>query len=103
MSLGSAWDGGKVALPLLSYVNGKPFGCPNTGEEMTFEFPRLIAHAAKTRRLGPGTVVGSGTVSNKDAGGGPGRPVADGGRGYSCIAEQRMVETSYPAQPKPRS
>lgn len=91
--LGTAWDGGKVKLPLLSYINGKPFGCPNAGEEMTFEFPRLIAHAAKTRRLGPGTVIGSGTVSNKDPAGGPGKPVAEGGRGYSCIAEQRMVET----------
>lgn len=98
--LGAGWDGGKVNFPLLSYLNGKPFGAPHAGEEMTFEFPRLIAHAAKTRRLGPGTIIGSGTVSNKDAGGGPGRPMAEGGRGYSCIAEQRVVETLLAGQPK---
>ena len=60
---------------------------------MTFDFGTLIAHLAKTRSLGAGTIVGSGTVSNRDADGGPGRPVADGGLGYSCIAEVRMVET----------
>src|SRR3546814_2346688 len=60
---------------------------------MTFDFPALIAHAARTRRLGAGSVIGSGTVSNRDAEGGPGRPIAEGGRGYSCIAEQRTVET----------
>ncbi|MGL4495737.1 MAG: fumarylacetoacetate hydrolase family protein [Beijerinckiaceae bacterium] len=98
--LGNAWDGGKVSLPLLSYINSKPFGAPHAGEEMTFEFPRLIAHAAKTRRLGAGTIIGSGTVSNKDSSGGPGRPVAEGGRGYSCIAEQRMVETIVGGAPK---
>jgi fumarylacetoacetate (FAA) hydrolase len=91
--LGHAFDGGKVALPLLSYLNGAPFGKPNAGVDMTFDFPTLIAHAAKTRPLSAGTIVGSGTVSNKDADGGPGRPVAEGGLGYSCIAEQRMVET----------
>lgn len=91
--LGSAWDGGKVRLPLLSYVNGKPFGKPNAGVDMTFDFPRLIAHAARTRPLSAGTIVGSGTVSNRDADGGPGRPVWDGGLGYSCIAEIRTVET----------
>ncbi|GGK42964.1 fumarylacetoacetate hydrolase family protein [Salinarimonas ramus] len=91
--LGAAWDGGKVTLPLLSFVDGKPFGRPNAGVDMTFDFPRLIAHAARTRPLCAGTIVGSGTVSNKDADGGPGRPVAEGGLGYSCIAETRMVET----------
>jgi fumarylacetoacetate (FAA) hydrolase len=60
---------------------------------MTFDFPALIAHAARTRSLGAGTIIGSGTVSNKDEGGGPGRPIAGGGLGYSCIAEQRTVET----------
>ena len=60
---------------------------------MTFDFGTLIAHAARTRSLVAGTIVGSGTVSNRDAGGGPGKPVADGGLGYSCIAEVRMVET----------
>jgi fumarylacetoacetate (FAA) hydrolase len=59
---------------------------------MTFDFPALIAHAATTRSLTAGTIIGSGTVSNRDADGGPGRPVAEGGLGYSCIAEQRTVE-----------
>ncbi|MDJ1159848.1 fumarylacetoacetate hydrolase family protein [Chelatococcus sp. SYSU_G07232] len=91
--LGDAWDGGKVSLPLLSAVNGEPFGRPDAGVDMTFDFPRLLAHAAKTRPLGAGCIVGSGTVSNKDADGGPGKPIAEGGLGYSCIAEQRTVET----------
>ncbi len=91
--LGSAWDGGKITLPLHSYVNGKPFGRPNAGVDMTFDFPTLIAHAAKTRPLGAGAIIGSGTVSNRDGDGGPGRPVPEGGVGYSCIAEQRTVET----------
>jgi fumarylacetoacetate (FAA) hydrolase len=60
---------------------------------MTFDFPTLIAHAAKTRPLSAGTIVGSGTVSNKDADGSPGKPIAEGGLGYACIAEQRTVET----------
>jgi fumarylacetoacetate (FAA) hydrolase len=91
--LGAAWDGGKLSLPLLTSLNDKLLGCPEAGEEMTFDFPTLIAHAAKTRPLGAGTIVGSGTVSNRDPDGSPGRPVSEGGRGYSCIAEQRMVET----------
>ena len=66
---------------------------------MTFDFPALIAHAAKTRPLSAGTIIGSGTVSNKKDGG-PGRPVADGGAGYSCIAEQRMIETIESGEPK---
>jgi fumarylacetoacetate (FAA) hydrolase len=65
---------------------------------MTFNFAQLIAHAAKTRALGAGTIVGSGTVSNKEAGG-PGRPVAAGGAGYACIAEQRTVETILAGKP----
>ncbi|MBP5857670.1 fumarylacetoacetate hydrolase family protein [Marivibrio halodurans] len=91
--LGDAWDGRKLHLPLSSYLNGTLFGRPEAGEDMTFDFPRLIAHAARTRPLGAGTIIGSGTVSNRDPDGGPGRPVAWGGRGYSCIAEQRVVET----------
>lgn len=59
---------------------------------MTFDFPTLVAHAARTRELEAGSIVGSGTVSNKEDGG-PGRPVAEGGAGYACIAEQRTVET----------
>jgi fumarylacetoacetate (FAA) hydrolase len=91
--LGEAWDGGKLHLPLLSTLNGQPFGKPDAGIDMTFDFPTLIAHAAKTRPLGAGTIIGSGTVSNKDKDGGPGKPIAEGGLGYSCIAEQRTVET----------
>ncbi len=98
--LGEAWDGGKVKLPIRVDLNGKPFGRAEAGEDMTFDFPALIAHAAKTRRLTAGTIIGSGTVSNRDAEGGPGRPVAEGGRGYSCIAEQRSVETILHGEPK---
>ncbi len=72
-------------------MNGEPFGKPNAGVDMTFDFPQLIAHAARTRPLAAGTIVGSGTVSNRLEDG-PGKPIADGGLGYSCIAEQRMVE-----------
>jgi fumarylacetoacetate (FAA) hydrolase len=97
--LGRAWDGAKVNLPLLSAVNGAPFGRPNAGVDNTFDFPALIAHAAKTRPLGAGTIVGSGTVSNRDPDGSPGRPVAEGGVGYSCIAEIRSVETIRHGKP----
>ena len=90
--LGEAWDGGKVHLPLAVEYNGTPFGRANAGVDMIFDFPALIAHAARTRPLGAGTIVGSGTVSNK-LDGGAGKPVAEGGAGYSCIAELRMVET----------
>ena len=79
--LGDAWDGGKVSLPLVSHVNGQLFGRPEAGIDMTFDFPTLIAHVAKTRGLGAGTIVGSGTVSNYDR-----------SRGSSCIAERRMLE-----------
>ena len=92
-ALGESWDGGKLHLPLLSTLNGRPFGKPDAGIDMTFDFPTLIAHAAKTRPLGAGAIIGSGTVSNRDADGGPGKPIAEGGLGYSCIAEQRTVET----------
>jgi fumarylacetoacetate (FAA) hydrolase len=98
--LGPAFDGGKVTLPLVSHVNGAPFGWPNAGTDMTFDFPTLIAHAVKTRPLAAGVIVGSGTVSNRDADGGPGRPVAEGGVGYSCIAEIRSVETIRLGAPK---
>jgi len=99
-ALGDAWDGGRLHLPLLSQINGQPFGCPNAGVDMTFDFPTLIAHAARTRPLCAGTIIGSGTVSNKDADGGPGRPVAEGGLGYSCIAEIRTIETIRDGQPR---
>jgi fumarylacetoacetate (FAA) hydrolase len=91
--LGEHWLGGKVLHPLMSTLNGKLFGNPNAGVDMTFNFGDLIAHAAKTRPLAAGTIVGSGTVSNKDVSDGPGLPVTEGGHGYACIAEQRMVET----------
>src|SRR6195256_3252679 len=96
--LGGAWRGGKLHLPLITMLNGALFGHPNAGVDMTFSFPQLIAHAAKTRALAAGTVIGSGTVSNKE-GGGPGRPAASGGIGYSCIAEQRTVETILAGKP----
>jgi fumarylacetoacetate (FAA) hydrolase len=96
--LGDAWRGGKVHLPLMSYLNGQLFGRPNAGVDMTFSFPRLIAHLARTRELEAGSIVGSGTVSNKE-GNDPGRPVAAGGAGYSCIAEQRTVETIVSGKP----
>ncbi|MCA8889110.1 MAG: fumarylacetoacetate hydrolase family protein, partial [Parvularculaceae bacterium] len=92
-ALGDAWQGGKLHLPLLVSLNGAPFGRADAGVDMTFDFGQLIAHAAKTRNLAAGTIIGSGTVSNKDEDGSPGRPVADGGLGYSCIAEIRMIET----------
>ena len=79
--LGPAWDGGRVHLPLRAEVNGALFGAPEAGEDMTFDFCRLIAHAARTRRLAAGTIVGSGTVSNRDR-----------SRGSCCIAERRMLE-----------
>lgn len=93
-ALGAAWDDGKVHLPLIVRLNGSDFGRANAGVDMTFNFGQLVAHAAKTRPLCAGTIVGSGTVSNK-LDGGPGKPVAEGGSGYSCIAEIRMIETIY--------
>ena len=96
--LGEAWEGGKLALPLSVDLNGKPFGRANAGADMTFDFGRLIAHAAKTRPLGAGAIVGSGTVSNK-LDGGPGKAVSDGGAGYSCIAEIRTIETIADGKP----
>lgn len=91
-ALGDQWRDGKLLLPMMSWLNGEPFGVPEAGEEMTFDFGQLIAHAALTRPLTAGTIIGSGTVSNRDPDGSPGKPVAEGGKGYSCIAEQRMVE-----------
>ena len=99
-TLGKAWRGAKLHLPLLSSLNGALFGKPDAGVDMTFDFGRLIAHAAKTRPLCAGSIIGSGTVSNKDKDGSPGKPVAQGGRGYSCIAEIRMIETINDGAPK---
>ena len=97
--LGDAWDGARLHLPLLVSINGRPFGKANAGVDMTFDFPTLIAHAAKTRPLGAGAIIGSGTVSNR-LDGGPGRPIEDGGVGYSCIAELRTVETLRDGAPR---
>ena len=90
--LGEAWQGSLVHLPLHVDYNGQPFGRAEAAEDATFSLARLVSHAAKTRPLSAGTVIGSGTVSNKDADGGAGKPVSEGGRGYSCIAEIRMIE-----------
>jgi len=86
--LGSAWDGGKVNLPLVSHINGQKFGAPEAGVDMTFDFPALIAHCARTRKLRAGTIVGSGTVSNTDR-----------SKGSSCLAETRMLETIAHGKP----
>jgi fumarylacetoacetate (FAA) hydrolase len=87
--LGADWNGRTVALPLISSINGKLFGQPNAGRDMNFDFPTLIAHAAKTRELEAGTIIGSGTVSNRD-------PAA----GSACLAERRMIETIEGGAPK---
>lgn len=79
--LGDAWDGKKLHLPLVTHLNGDLFGRPNAGVDMTFSFPQLVAHAAKSRPLGAGAIIGSGTVSNVDR-----------SAGSSCIAEKRMLE-----------
>lgn len=91
--LGAAWKDSLVHLPLIIDYNGAPFGRVQAGVDATFSLARLVSHAAKTRPLSAGTVIGSGTVSNKGADGGPGKPVAEGGLGYACIAEIRMIET----------
>jgi fumarylacetoacetate (FAA) hydrolase len=87
--LGSSWMDEKVHLPLYSYLNGDLFGKPNAGVDMTFSFAELIQHAAKTRSLGAGTIIGSGTVSNIDR-----------SNGSSCIAEKRMLEIIESGKPK---
>ena len=96
--LGAEWRDGKVHRPLVTHLNGALFGRPDAGVDMTFSFGQLVAHLAKTRDLGAGTIVGSGTVSNRENGG-PGRPASEGGVGYSCIAEQRTVETILAGRP----
>jgi len=86
--LGDAWRGNKVHLPLLTHINGQWFGAPEAGEDMQFDFAQLVAHAAKTRPLSAGTLVGSGTVANQDT-----------SRGASCFAEKRTVETLEHGKP----
>ncbi|MDD2408065.1 MAG: fumarylacetoacetate hydrolase family protein [Tepidiphilus sp.] len=97
--LGDAWRDGKLHLPLEVQYNGRPFGRPNAGVDMTFDFGRLIAHAAKTREMEAGSIVGSGTVSNKQ-GGLYGSKIENGGVGYCCIAEVRMYETIESGAPQ---
>jgi fumarylacetoacetate (FAA) hydrolase len=99
-SLGDRWKDGRLHGALEVELNGKPFGEANAGVDMTFDFGTLIAHAAKTRALSAGTIIGSGTVSNRDADGGPGKPIDQGGLGYSCIAEVRTVETLLAGEAK---
>ncbi|MDH3616540.1 MAG: fumarylacetoacetate hydrolase family protein [Gammaproteobacteria bacterium] len=96
--LGDAWRDAKVHLPLLSFLNGKAFGRPEAGVDMTFNFGQLVAHAAKSRPLGAGAIIGSGTVSNR-LNDGPGKPINEGGVGYSCIAEIRTIETINDGKP----
>jgi fumarylacetoacetate (FAA) hydrolase len=98
--LGERWQAGKLHGPLKVDLNGRPFGRADAGVDMTFDFGTLVAHLARTRNLAAGTIVGSGTVSNRDADGGPGKPIADGGLGYSCIAEVRTVEAIIEGKPK---
>lgn len=86
--LGDAWQDCKVHLPLLTHINGKWFGAPEAGVDMQFNFAQLVAHAAKTRPLSAGTIVGSGTIANEDT-----------AKGASCFAEQRTVETLRDGQP----
>ncbi|RDC59475.1 Fumarylacetoacetase [Alteripontixanthobacter maritimus] len=100
--LGDAWSKGVIQLPLKIDYNGEAFGRPEVGEDATFNLPDLVAHAAKTRPLTAGTIIGSGTISNKGADGGPGKPVAEGGAGYACIAEIRMIETIADGEAKTR-
>lgn len=80
--LGDAWHGDKLHLPMLTHLNGHWLGAPEAGEDMQFDFSQLVAHAARTRPLGAGTLIGSGTIANHDT-----------TRGASCLAEQRVVET----------
>ncbi len=97
--LGKAWQDNKLHLPLLVQINRQPFGKPNAGEDMTFNFAQLVAHAAKTRELCAGTIIGSGTVSNKQ-GSLHGSSISNGGVGYCCLAEVRMYETIESGQPQ---
>ena len=86
--LGDAWRDCKVHLPLVTHYNGELFGKPECGVDMQFSFAELIAHAARTRPLGAGTIIGSGTIANQDE-----------SRGASCLAERRMLEIIRDGQP----
>lgn len=97
--LADAWRGCKVHLPLCVEINGQPFGRPNAGVDMTFDFSQLLAHAARTRELEAGSIIGSGTVSNRQ-GSLQGSSIAHGGVGYCCLAELRMYETIEKGAPQ---
>ena len=97
--LGDAWRGSVLHRVMQVDLNGAPFGRAEAGIDATFSLAKLVSHAARSRNLSAGAIIGSGTISNRDADGGPGRPVADGGRGYSCLAEIRMVETIRDGKP----
>ncbi len=97
--LGDAWQDNKLHLPLRVYLNEKLFGKPNAGVDMTFDFGQLLAHLAKTRALCAGSILGSGTVSNKQ-GDLYGSSIDNGGVGYCCLAEVRMYETIEQGQPQ---
>lgn len=99
-ALGDKWKDGKLHVTLNVDLDNKPFGRTDTNVDMVFDFGQLIAHVAKTRNLGAGTIIGSGTISNKGKDGGPGLPISDGGLGYSCLAELRMIETILSGAPK---
>jgi len=86
--LGDAWRGSKLHRPLVTHINGQWFGAPEAGEDMQFDFAQLVAHAAKTRPLSAGTIVGSGTIANQDE-----------SRGASCLAERRTLETLATGKP----
>jgi fumarylacetoacetate (FAA) hydrolase len=94
------WRDGRLHGALEVEVNGRPLGRADAGVDMTFDFGTLVAHAARTRALGAGSIIGSGTVSNRGPDGGAGRPIDQGGVGYSCLAELRMVETLTSGEPK---
>ena len=99
-ALGEAWKDGKLHGAVEVELNSQPLGQADAGVDMTFDFGTLIAHAAKTRALSAGTIIGSGTVSNRGPDGGPGKSIQDGGLGYSCLAELRTVETLAQGAPK---
>lgn len=94
------WKDGRLHGKLEVELNGAPLGEADAGVDMTFDFGTLVAHAARTRALAAGAIVGSGTVSNRGPDGGPGKPIAEGGVGYSCLAEVRTVETLQHGAPK---
>ena len=99
-ALGAAWKDGKLHGPVEVELNSQPLGQADAGVDMTFDFGALIAHAAKTRALSAGSIIGSGTVSNRGPDGGPGKSVQEGGAGYSCLAELRTVEALAQGAPK---